>query len=548
MDNLHLILVNDINYTFMKRLYKYIYVILVTTLLVSCFKDKGNYEYLSLDDGEATGIEERYICLSNSKLTINPELKWESAKNITYEWSYYKDAGAYVEGPTYDKTVIQESKDLSWSVSLAPGTYTLRFKATADDGRFYAKEVKLSVSSVFSTGFYVMKELSGSKSDMDIHRPDGKITENCYNLTYNRHLEGKPVTLSQICTYYYVSPETNKKTQGQFIVPITDAEMKVLNTADNSTLREKLNDFFFSPRSKDEKLLGMFDMYYFVVMYTNKAIYSSSNQYPAAGGSGFFGNPVLINKTSDDYNITINPAMNVSNFNMWDDTSKGFLCATVPSQYAINLQKLSDYSSNSSIIISNLTNCDCKFIGYSNSGDWSKLPMEISLAVVDDKSDNKRYIYRIPAGGNALYSTKHITKYEVPTTYALKSANIFCTNLSGTQAMYYVANNELYVYYDEDNTEKKLHPKGLNKDEEITMIGTVFRSMYLAEPFNYFYIATYNSSKDEYTINLYNTVSAEPVGSPQKVLKGKGRAVKLQYINVDQNREWSSIGKFSLVI
>lgn len=121
-------------------------------ILLSCSQDKGNYDYVDLDEPVITGLEDCSV-LSFSRLVLSPELGEGdfSSGDYSYEWKVLDQNGLM------EPLVVGTGRELDYEVVLAPGSYMLYFTVTqVSTGLYWSKGVTLVVSSSMSEGWMVL--------------------------------------------------------------------------------------------------------------------------------------------------------------------------------------------------------------------------------------------------------------------------------------------------------------------------------------------------------------------------------------------------------
>lgn len=136
----------------MKNIYKYITVLLMPLLVLSCSGDLGNYDYVQLDEPVIEGVEDRSV-LMFSRLTMTPQLGAETFKepDYSFEWKVIDSNG------DKEPVIIGTGASLDYEVTLQPGLYYLYFTVTEEaTGIYWQKEAELTVSSATSEGWLVL--------------------------------------------------------------------------------------------------------------------------------------------------------------------------------------------------------------------------------------------------------------------------------------------------------------------------------------------------------------------------------------------------------
>lgn len=131
------------------------YPVLCMTVLAAagCAGDLGNYTYTELDGPRVTNWPETGMeILTMEQLTLTPEVEGGmEADNYTYEWKVIDRNNENAV------TVISETRDLDYRVTLAPGAYSLYFTMTEkESGIFWQNTAELLVSSSMSEGWMVL--------------------------------------------------------------------------------------------------------------------------------------------------------------------------------------------------------------------------------------------------------------------------------------------------------------------------------------------------------------------------------------------------------
>lgn len=89
----------------MKTIY-FLFAIVLSGLWISCYDDKGNYDYSILNQAEVTGIDSIYRCDLLSHLVITPKLNSQD-KSRTYDYMWLCYYGGKNKMCIRDKTGIR---------------------------------------------------------------------------------------------------------------------------------------------------------------------------------------------------------------------------------------------------------------------------------------------------------------------------------------------------------------------------------------------------------------------------------------------------------
>ena len=125
------------------------FIVLIPCLCLSCYDDKGNYNYRDLNQVEISGIDSAYVVNFMETLEIHPVIKSED-KGRAYDCMWM-----CLDKGNFRKKIdtLSFEQDLNCTVSLALSSYQLIF-AYRDKETGITKYVysNLSVESKYSRG------------------------------------------------------------------------------------------------------------------------------------------------------------------------------------------------------------------------------------------------------------------------------------------------------------------------------------------------------------------------------------------------------------
>lgn len=159
------------------------FVLLVVT--GGCYKDKGNYSYVSIDTVriayDAAG--RAYTVLQFDTLRIKPVITLSAGSTealLKYEWSA-RQVDPSVASQQFPITILSNRRNLDTAVSLAAANYLVTFKATdtvtgISSYLFY----DVAVTSSFSEGWLLMEQ-TGAGGDVAIITSAGKLLDKVYS-------------------------------------------------------------------------------------------------------------------------------------------------------------------------------------------------------------------------------------------------------------------------------------------------------------------------------------------------------------------------------
>lgn len=500
-----------------------IYILLflfIALFVTSCYDDKGNYNYTDLNDVQLSKIEESYTRTAfQDTLRINPEIHAENADAFTYRWTIR----AQKSGNTDTAAVIGTRKVLDFPVNLRQGIYDILLFVTDDRKLERTFQTQLHVETQFSRGFYVLKEVE-NHGELDLHLPDQSVVPNLIEKSTGRLLEGKVHTLGFKFDYCYLNPVTLKYDFVNVLTLCSEKEALILKVEDLSIVYDH-HTMFYGAVPADEPFY-IYCHPYGIGYISNQGHYHTY-QPPATEsnrrGSGKFGLPYAIEgNCQPDMHLVI-CGNSYSSF-FFDKLNQRLLVCDMDGWLDI-FDEAGPYGITASPnnIPHQLQYFGKNDVGYSSYG----------YAVFKDGLSGKHYIYEIDMNLvlNYDFSNPIMKVTEVPAGFKFNTAHDFAINEKNTKTMWFVAENRLYLYDIEQNTEMPLSPAGLPDDEEITYLSNRFWTQEddAGNTFNYLAIGTYKDGN--YKVYLYNTLGGEPQGGPQQILKGKGKVVMMQYMS-----------------
>ena len=203
----------------MKNKIYYLLTILACVFLSGCFNDDSSLSDGSVKDITVDGFAQSYVATAytDKPLKISPSVKIGSeeanADNAVFQWYLINDKTGKVtsKGDTIQPIVIGHNKDLDYDVAVAPGKYQLRYEVTdKQSGYTVFKYAPLYVQTVFSQGFYILKQTGDGNTDVDVLNEDGTLSQNILQKTSGSPMAGKPLNLAALYNSCYINEETNE--------------------------------------------------------------------------------------------------------------------------------------------------------------------------------------------------------------------------------------------------------------------------------------------------------------------------------------------------
>lgn len=486
----------------------------------SCYDDEGNYDYKAMSKAEVTGLEENYSKISyQDVLHIEPDVKPASAiDEYAYLWTMNKK---YTN--TYSKiktdTICRE-RILDFPVNLKKGNYDLILKVTNIETGYEAYYTSsLEVTSVFATGFYVLKDM-GDYTELDGHFPDGSISENLLEKSLDRKIMGKPTSLGVNFVYSYINSENNEYEKTTTLNVCAGKEVEILNIQDMSEIHSHRS--MFPNDVPEENPIYLAQSMFGISYFSDKGCYFS---YQAPDydimGFGCFGYPV---ETEGE----ISPNKNIifdSQYYLFDEKEGRFLGWDYNGGIHTFMTKPSDkylpHGIKDKLIYFGRTSIQ--------GGHYN------GYALFEDAEDTgKHHLYTLTLATND-YSNPVDTVITLKPESGLNKATFYANNERNAQVIYFVNNNELYMYDIKEESEEKIKPQGLPDDEEITYLSNRYWEQADDKDNNFNYLVIGTSKNGQYKVYMYNMLGGKPIGESVRTLKGEGKVVKLQYTSSKMN-------------
>lgn len=153
--------------------------ILLLLAAVACTEDKGNYDYVPLNELTLEGMAEAYQVEQDSVIAIAMTITGKEGFSETdYDFLWY--AWSDTEDESVPDTLSYE-KDLNVVMDMPIGEYTLRYVVTEKETNvYYAVEADLSVINSFSKGVVALSRIEGGESDLTFINSVNTVTKHAY--------------------------------------------------------------------------------------------------------------------------------------------------------------------------------------------------------------------------------------------------------------------------------------------------------------------------------------------------------------------------------
>ncbi len=515
---------------------KAIYILIGLALFAaSCMQDTGNYDYKNIPDFEITGVEDNYSVLILDNLVIPAQVE---AKEGTFSFAWFVEQKDISLGSTDVTTADTVSHDLVLDIPFKykPGTYNFYLKVTNNETGVsrYAK-TKVTASTKFSNGYYLMKETAEGNTEIDLHYPDGDVVENIIETVTGAPLSGKPRTMSYLNQFSYLNEETGEKDVNYLMIPISEDGMLTFNMTDMSIART-YEQWFYSVDDTYplDKIHHIACVGFSFAAFTESGIFTNYqcvkwSMYSVGKLSPM---PDLMYDGTNDYSTFKDVCYFEMDAYTFDSVNKQLIsvdynggASPVAFQYPALLagQQPAPVTIEDKIVY---------------MGGIKALSTD-NLVIVCERADGSRYWY-YSAGESQTYEQNIENKADFDASSAFATTGLYATCRKDGNYLYAAQGGDVYALNPKTGESRKLEIPSMPAGE-ITYMDTMwFEDLYGGPSYNYFVVATYNGG--DYTVAFYEMVGGEPVRGqePVVVLRGKGKIKTVQLADPAKNGNvWS---------
>ena len=506
--------------------------IMVVALFTSCLSDDSTGPTVDVSDIEVGGMQESYErkAFVGDYLQISPTITTEYADDqLEYTWLLLsattgkKDS----EGNYEEPKVIGHERNLNYPIQMSAGSYELRLMVKATpNGYTVVKSAKLTVTTTFSHGFYIMKETAEGNTELDMLTTDGQLGQNLLAQLHGKALEGKPYALSTDYNHFYINEETGEMEGTHALMVTTDrGEMNVLRASDLKVIFDRTNlRYEQMPEGEQPGLLArnsMFSLFFSsngVYHVWAKSMYTDLGVVPA--NSGRFGYPDNEAVGASRYAM-IDPGC-YGGFYFWDAKNHSIMAIDMNMQQAVPLAKQDGTGKE---LTQNLVGFECLACGmnYVNS-------TATGVFVLGDTSTGRRYLYTTYSAFGVQALDKRM---DINPNSHMATASCYSVNGMSARYVYCVDNGKIYGcnLNSADLAETAINPQGIGSGETVTYVSNQYWNASYGDKqsnFNYFVVAT--KEGPNYHVYMYNMVGGLPDGAPLLSVSGVGTPKAVRFL------------------
>jgi len=510
----------------MKTIKLFIFLAFITAL-TSCYKDRGNYDYIVLDDVQIdtsnAGIKPSYAIYRYDTLRIEPKVYLnntlirtaaEAEGKLSFTWSIYQ---ANVGGGIHSRDTLSTEINLEKPITKVSGGWIVLLTVKNIDTNIETyQKFNVQVDEILSDGWMVLYEKEGD-TDVGLIVDDRiktgtlkqRIFTDLIKNTNGEPLKGKPISLLQSA-----SPLISRE-----VVVASEKDMQAFVFTTFEKYFSFENFFYGAPGSRSLKAFTANNARKEMVVNDNKvhiSNFSSGTTRTILFGASLAGNYGELEEWSPKYYAQAYDAV------VYDKTNKKFM-------YSIaNSVKLTDLPAQTSTTV-----------------EWNPSNVGLDLKAYDYGRNNCEYM--IMNNGTSYYlltanfmsataNTIALKKYDMSSAPGISNVSAMASSTTGSYILYGSERNVYSYSYDSSNpiTLAWSAPSG----ENITSIRflrfyfSTVQTVKLATVANqYVYIATYNESTGEgkvYNVKIDQTNGSIDQSS-QRVYEGFGKIKDMNY-------------------
>ncbi|MDO5525946.1 MAG: PKD-like family lipoprotein [Prevotella sp.] len=458
------------------------------------------------------------VSYSGNRLKVTPKIDTRlSDAEMDYAW--------YLVRPAHDTSVtsdfagfrdekISDQKELDYEVNLPSGGYIVVFEATdRATGLSAIQKMTVSVSTEFSKGFFILKDMGNGTAEIDL-ATDGGVMENLISKLTGSAMDGSPVGLSVNYSQCFIDDETNEMDYSTVVNIFTDKDYAAFRTEDMHRLFTKENIGFEDMSAV--KFNNMVNSMSCLMLLTSEGIHTvgTGGEYTGVN-SGKFGFPVEPGACK-----FIQPMSGLMNgLVYWNDDKHMLYSIDYNGGQAFPM----DYAADGMDILRQ----KCIGSGYNFIGAGGFGGDETSYFLTEDNTSGQRFLYLINGAAGMvtdivkLDNNLHISKAVATAGNALNATIIYC-----------IDGGNLYAFDWNSGSEYAVPLSGIGNGEEICFITNSFFNLGgfsdQSENFNNLIVGTQKGSI--YKLYFYdNIVGGVPVGKPVRTIEGQGKVKSIRY-------------------
>lgn len=218
--------------------------VLLLLFAVACTEDKGNYDYVPLNELTLEGMAASYQVEQDSVFVIPMTITGkEGFSESDYDFLWYAWLETEEEG--IPDTLSME-KDLDIVMSMPIGEYVLRYVVTdKETGVYYSAHADLSVINSFSKGVVALSRVENGDSDVTFINSVNTVTKHAYKNANGVSAGKEPRGI------YYLGGEEGTK---NVLLIATEEKQMTVEPVDFTDYRSLVGWFYLEPEGTVEAM------------------------------------------------------------------------------------------------------------------------------------------------------------------------------------------------------------------------------------------------------------------------------------------------------
>ena len=494
----------------------YLWLPLLALLFSSCFEDDGNYTYTDVDEITIEGIEDYYVknSYNGEVLQITPTIK-TSYTDLEYEWWLWDPREEENSGwdPTkepYEAELIGTEKDLNYEVNCPLGEYTLMLKVISkSNGYFNTYVTKFDSQTLFTRGFYILKESADGNTELDLYNRDNELMTDLLTLTQGAPLEGKPRCLSTVVGHG--NQVDNEFIRLHSVCVSTEANKVAFYETESFEKIHDENDVIVTPMDPTvDKPYMAFSYGFGNFFICSRGMYASFCTSLGMDITGQF--PIPSTPQGGSIHVLNDASAGIPMVYHWSDTEH---CIQYADSYSYAQDFFGPFNNNDFVT----EDKDCLMCG-------ACAPEGKGYFLLEDQT-GKQYIYVISTGSAMITNS-----VEIDADSKLAHATEYAVNALTTNWLYFVYDNRVYVYDLTNFTERDtpLSLDGISADEEITYLSYQYQDFSNDTENNFTHLVVGTQQGDTYRLYMYNMTAGEP-RELVRTIEGTGKMKMCAYMS-----------------
>ncbi|QHS62012.1 PKD-like family lipoprotein [Chitinophaga agri] len=182
----------------MKRSFLYILIVVLIPVLSSCFKDKGNYDYIDLGEPVVTNLDTVYNVFTGDSLIIEPKITLPNGRTaVSCHWK--------IEIPLEARSEDHDGLSLRILYGLGANRYSATLTVRDEElGVNYYYGFVINGKTQFSVGTIVLSD-EGGQAKLSFVKPDGSVQPDLYQSINGESLGTNPKQLIPLRNQFYMN-------------------------------------------------------------------------------------------------------------------------------------------------------------------------------------------------------------------------------------------------------------------------------------------------------------------------------------------------------